>query len=161
MEICDDFSWQHPVVSYTVEVVVGTAYPGICKLPETSDRMTPAHPKKVHRRPSRDNLPRNHHRRRSGTRTPCCQRTPAILPVHYLTCARTGPVISISFKTITKRRKRRAARGACVLCRRAPREGSQPHNWMSRDYIELCRLQMVSDPCDSFCRHGGPRARPT
>lgn len=63
--------------------------------------------------------------------------------------------------TIITRRKRRAARGASVLCERAPREGSQPHNWMSLGYIELCRLQMVSGLCDSFCRRGGPRARPT
>lgn len=35
-------------------------------------------------------------------------------------------------------------RGA-LLCRVRGRGGSQPHNWMSNENIELCRLQMISD----------------
>lgn len=85
----------------------------------------------------------------------------ASAPAIYPTCAPNSLLINFFLKTTIRPRKRRAARGACVLCVRAPREGSQPHNWMSRDYIELCRLQMVSDPSDSFCRRGEPCARPT
>lgn len=142
-------------------VGAGTACLGTDRPPATFGRTKPALPKTARRRPSPSILPRSRRPRHSSIRTPWrSASTPAIYS-STLTCAPTNLVINISLKTTVVPRKRRAARGACVLCRRAPREGSQPHNWMSRDYIELCRLQMVSDPSDSFCWRGGPRARPT
>lgn len=159
--ICDGSSWQHPVAARTVAVGAGSACPGSGKLPATSGRTRPARPTTALRRPSPGILRRSHHPHRSGIRTPWwLVTTPAIYP-DTRTCAPTRPLINFSHKTTIVPRKRRAARGACVLCRREPREGSQPHNWMSRDYIKLCRLQMVSDPNDSFCQRREPRARPT
>lgn len=40
--------------------------------------------------------------------------------------------------------------GRVPLVSKGATEGSQPLNWMSREYIELCRLQTVSDPVIVF-----------
>lgn len=137
---------------------VGSASPGTDKLPATSARTTPARPRTIRRHPIPGTHPRTRRRRRLGTRTPCCCLSLLLLQL----TTRPRHVLSKKLrKTSIPPRRRRAARGACVLCRSPPCEGSQPHNWMSRDYIELCRLQMVSDRNDSFCRRGGPCSRPT
>lgn len=155
--ICGGFSWQRPGAARTAAAGAGSASPGIDRQPATSARRTPARPMTAHRHQSPGSHPRTRRRRRSGTRTPYCCLS---LLLQLLTRPRHVLPTKLGKIGITRQR-RRAARGACVLCRSPMREGSQPHNWMSCDYIELCRLQMVSDRNDSSCRRGGPRARPT
>lgn len=87
-------------------------------------------------------------------------KPPPAPPRYPYSMSAAGPTATSAHGAGGCSRRARAARGACVWCRSDAR-ASQTHNWMSRGYIELCRLQMVSDRSGGFCKRRGLCARPT